>query len=99
MINEKQEELNIYSLNIKEKLDKFKIIFIVLIIIAIICIYFVVQNITKTITAAKICKQYETQLNAIIHQQEEKKRIAEKKKQEKLPKLTEVRKTKHGKNI
>ena len=98
MISDEYEQ-NPYQLNIKKSVNKKKIIISVLIVISIICIILIVNNITKTIEGYKVYEQYEAQLNSIKYQQEQKQAELEKKRQEKIPKLTDERKKEYGKYL
>lgn len=95
MLNDKENEyqLDIYKIETKQKLDKKKIILVILIIVAFICVILIQKNISKTIEEYKVYKQYEAQVESINHQAEEKIKAEEAKKekerQEKLPNLTE----------
>lgn len=96
MLNDKENEyqLDIYKIETKQKLDKKKIILVILIIVAFICVILIQKNISKTIEEYKVYKQYEAQVESINHQAEEKIKAEEAKKekerQEKLPNLTET---------
>lgn len=98
MIND-EHEINIYDMHTKAKLDKRKIFIYIAIILLIICVFLTVNHITRTVSEYKVYKQYEAQFNAIKQQEEEKQvKIAEekeKKRMEKIPKLTDVRKAKY----
>lgn len=96
MIEENNEELDIYKIDTHEKLNIKKIIILVLCILILLCLILIIENIIKTINGHKVFKQYEAQLQAIQYQEEQKKaeEIAkaeelEKKRLAKLPKLTE----------
>lgn len=96
MLNDKENEyqLDIYKIETKQKLDKKKIILVILIIVAFICVILIQKNISKTIEEYKVYKQYKAQVESINHQAEEKIKAEEAKKekerQEKLPNLTEA---------
>ena len=70
-----------------------------MIILSLICIILIGNYITKIIEGHKVYQQYEAQLNAMKYQQEQELAEAERKRQEKIPKLTDVRKTKYGKHL
>lgn len=103
MVNDDEYQVNIYKLNVNQKLDKRKILIIILIILSFLCMILTGNYITKIVKEYKVYKQYEAQLNSIQHQEEEKKikisEEAERQRQERIPKLTEVRKKKHGKYL
>lgn len=92
--NENEYQLDIYKIETKQKLDKKKIILVILIIVAFICVILIQKNISKTIEEYKVYKQYKAQVESINHQAEEKIKAEEAKKekerQEKLPNLTEA---------
>lgn len=96
MLNDKENEyqLDIYKIDTKQKLDKKKVLLVILIIVAFICLIIVQKNISRTIKEYKVYKQYETQIESINHQAEEKMKTeeakTEKERQEKLPNLTET---------
>ena len=73
------------------KIDKMKIIIIITIIILLLCICLTINNIAKVIIGNKVYKQYEAQINFIKQEEVRLAEEAEKKRQEKIPKLTEVR--------
>lgn len=84
-------EVNLYKIETKPKLDRKKIFIIIMIILLILCICAVINNIAKVITGHKMYKQYESQMNSIKYQEEKLAEETERKKQEKIPKLTEER--------
>ena len=96
MLNDKENEyqLDIYKIDTKQKIDKKKVLLVILIIIAFICVILIQENIAKTIKEYKVYKQYEAQIKSINHQAEEKAKAdeikKEKERQEKLPNLTET---------
>lgn len=102
MVND-EHEINIYEIDTKIKLDKRRIFISIAIILLIVCVILTGNHISITVAEYKVYKQYEAQLNAIKQQEEEKQtKIAEekeRKRKEKIPQLTDVRKTKHGKYI
>lgn len=102
MVND-EYQLDIYKIDTKAKIDKRKIIIVILIVLAIITIVLTGNYIAKTIKAYKAYKQYEAQINAIKYAEEEKKaKIAEeleRKRQEKIPKLTDTRKAEYEYNL
>ena len=83
MLNDKENEyqLDIYKIETKQKLDKKKIILVILIIVAFICVILIQKNISKTIEEYKVYKQYEAQVESINHQAEEKIKAEEAKKE------------------
>jgi peptidoglycan/xylan/chitin deacetylase (PgdA/CDA1 family) len=83
----------VYKFNGEKKIDVRKIILILILILFIICAFFTSKNIIIIINEHKAYKQYEAQLNALKHQDEEKQRkIAEEQeriKKERNPVLTD----------
>ena len=100
MIDDNEYQLNIYKIDTKVKIDKKRVIIVILIILSFICIILTGNYISKITKGYKVYKQYEAQLNSIKHQEEEKqakiKEETEKKKKERNPQLTDIRKTKYG---
>lgn len=103
MVNDNEQEINIYKMNTKRRLDKKRIFICITVALLILCVILTGNHIAKTMAEYKVYKQYEAQLNAIKQQEEEKQaKIAEekeKKRKEKIPQLTDVRKAKHGEYI
>lgn len=93
MVNDEKHLLDIYKISTNTKLDKRKILIMLLIIVILICCILTIRYITKITQNYKVYKQYEAQLNSINYQkQQEQEKIAleqEKKRQEKIPKLTQ----------
>lgn len=87
------DDLNIYKFNNEKKIDIKHIAIVIIIVILIICISLTFNNISTTIKEYKAYKQYESQLNALKHQEEEKQRkLAEEEeriKKERNPVLTD----------
>ena len=87
-------QIDIYKIDTKDKLDKRKILTLIFIILSIFCIILSAIVIEKSIKRNKIYNQYVAQIQEIKRQEEEKQKQiaeeAERKRQEKLPKLTEV---------
>lgn len=98
MVND-EYQLDIYKIDTKEKIDKKKVFIVIVIILALICSILTVKYVNRTLKEYKAYKQYEAQLNTIKHQEEEKQakmeEEIERKRQEKIPKLTDTRKTKY----
>ena len=96
MIDDNEYQLNIYKIDTKVKIDKKRVIIVILIILSFICIILTGNYISKITKGYKVYKQNESQLQAINHQNEEKQKEIEeetkRKKEEKIPKLTQVRK-------
>lgn len=100
MVNDsKGYELDLYQIETKPKLEKKKIIIIIAIIILLLCIGLTINNIRNIIIGHKVYKQYEAQINFIKQEEIRLAEEAERKRQEKIPKLTEVRNTKYSKYL
>ena len=82
-------ELDIYKINTKDKIDKKKVFFIVSIIICVICIAFAIFFVSKTVSRYKEYKEYEEQLEKAKQEDNKEQAKIDKEKQAKLPKLTE----------
>ena len=87
-------QIDIYKIDTKDKLDKKKILVLILIVLTIFCITLLAIVIGKLVKRDKIYNQYIAQIQELQKQEEEKQakiaEEAERKRQEKLPKLTEV---------
>jgi len=92
--NYKSEQLNVYKIETKSKLDVKKVLIIVMIMVAIATLIFVINYSISSIKQYNAYKEYEAKL--IAHQQEEERKQAEieaekeRKRQEKIPKLTDI---------
>ena len=88
-----EDEFNVYEFNSEKKIDIKKIFIILIIIIFLFCVFFTAKNIIIIINEHKAYKQYEAQLNALKHQDEERQRkLAEEQeriKKERNPVLTD----------
>lgn len=93
MVNDGQD-MDIYRINTKEKFSKNKIVLIILIIISLVLTALVIINILKTINGYNEYKLYEQQILMLKNEEKQKQEEAERKRQEKLPKLTEIGKDK-----
>ena len=102
MIND-DAEIDIYKINIHEKINKVKILMILLFLFILICLILIIKHTITIINGYKVYKQYEIQLQAIMYQDQQKQAEIEaekeRKRQEKIPKLTETRKSKYTKYI
>lgn len=94
MVNDGKDDVYIYKFETKQKIDRKKVLLIVLIILSIICIMLIWKNIHNTITRYSVYKKYENQILSLTNQELEKKQQEdyekEKIRQAKLPKLTEI---------
>lgn len=88
-------EVDLYKIQTKPKVDKSKIFIMIIIILLLLCICLTINYIGKIIISHKVYKQYEAQINSIKYQEQKLAEEAERKRQEKIPKLTEERKEKH----
>ena len=88
-----EDEFNVYEFNNKKKIDVKKWFIILIMILFLICVFFTIKNIIIIINEHKAYEQYELQLNALKHQEEERQRkLAEEKeriKKERNPVLTD----------
>ncbi len=85
----------IYGITINDKrLNRKKILILVLTTIAIIGIIMVSKNSTQTLKMHKVYNQYEAQIESLAKQEEYKKEDKKEQKQEELPKLTNEAKEK-----
>lgn len=92
---EENNKLDIYKIDTHEKLNKKKIIILIICILILLCLIIIIRNSISTINGYKVYKQYELQLQAIQYKEEQKKAEEILKKQEierkrllKIPKLT-----------
>ncbi len=103
MINEEEEEYDIYMMSTKKHLDIKKVILVVLIIFVIIGLFMIAKKSVEIIKSHKVYKDYETQVIALQKQQEDKQAQIEKEKEkrrkEKIPNLTDERKKRDGKYL
>ena len=72
----------------KSRINRNKIILVVMILIIIVCLIFITKNIIDMSNNYKVYKEYEKQLSILKEEQKKKQEEIEKKRQEKLPKLT-----------
>ena len=85
-----EEEINVYKMQTKDKINKKKKILVILIIIALILIIIVARNIQIILKQNEQCEIYEKQVAKIQEEEQKQKEEEERKRQEKLPKLTDV---------
>ncbi len=90
-----KESVALYHIVEEHKLNKKKVLFVILCIIVLILLILTIKYCIRTMEEYKVFKQYEAQLQSIQHQEQEKQAKIqaekERKRQEKIPKLTEVR--------
>lgn len=95
-MKEEEKSYNIYKIETEEKLDKIKVLVIIIAIFILFTLIFIGKNLVEAITYGKIYKQYEQQLimlkaeEANKNVKEEEERKAEQANKEKIPQLTEV---------
>lgn len=96
MIDE-YERLDIYKIKTDQKLNKKKVIILILCILILICLIITINHTITIIKGYKTYKQYEIQLQSLKYQEEKeqqkKKEEEEKARQAKMPKLTEIGRT------
>lgn len=94
MVNDGKDDISIYKIETKQKIDKKKVLLVILILLSIICIMLIWRNINNTMISYKVYKKYENQIlslnNQELEKKQQKKAEAEKIRQDKLPKLTEI---------
>lgn len=83
--------LDIYRIDTKDKIDKKKIAILLICIIVIIELFFTTRYVMEAINSYKVYKQYENQLELIKNEEARIAAEQERKRQEKIPKLTEER--------
>lgn len=95
MVND-DKRLDIYKIDTNEKINKKRIFILIICIFILLCFILIIRHSIKVINSYKMYKQYETQLQSITYQEEQKQAELnaekERKRQEKIPKLTETRK-------
>lgn len=89
MVND-EKQLMICKIETKGKLNKKKVLIVILIILCFVLIFMSGKNIFNTIREYKVYKQYEKQLNVLKQQDEERKNKQEEERQKKMPKLTQI---------
>lgn len=94
MVNDGKEKFDLYKIDTKEKIDKKKILLVILILLSIICLFLIGKNINNAIKNYQVYKKYEAQIltlkQADVERQKQEAEIKEKEKKAKLPKLTDV---------
>ena len=98
-MNKNYEEFNVYKFKVDRPINKIKILILVLCVIILICLILIIKNTFKITESNKFYKQYEAQLQMLDYQEKEKqakqKEDEERKKRERIPVLTEIRKSKY----
>ena len=82
---------DLYMIKIKPKIDIKKIIIIIILIVLLLCICLTINNIRNIIIGHKVYEQYEAQINFLKQEEIRLAEEAERRRQEKIPKLTEER--------
>ena len=82
---------DLYEIETNPKIDKKKITIIITIIVLLLCICLTINNIRNIIIGHKVYEQYEAQINFIKQEEIRLAEEAERRRQEKIPKLTEKR--------
>lgn len=91
--NEKNELLNIYEIRHKAKINKSKVLIVIISVLIIILLIIILMYTMDTIKKYNIYQQYKSQLITMQEKEKEKQeeiaKELERKRQEKIPKLTE----------
>lgn len=91
MVKDKEDDMDIYKISINVPINKKKIIIMFFIFLIIIGLFIIVENSINLIKQHKVYEQYQVQLATLQQQEKEKQIELEKKRQEKIPKLTQQR--------
>lgn len=91
MVKDKEDDMDIYKISINVPINKKKIIIMFFIFLIIIGLFIIVENSINLIKQHKVYEQYQAQLATLQQQEKEKQIELEKKRQEKIPKLTQQR--------
>lgn len=83
------QQLDIYRINTKDRIDKKRVLIIVLIILSIICISLAIFFVSRTVSRYKEYKIYEEQLKNLQQEEAQEQVRIDREKQAKLPKLTD----------
>ena len=92
-------EIDLYDIETNPKIVKKKIIIIITIIILLLCICLTINNIRNIIIGHKVYEQYEAQINFLKQEEIRLAEESERRRQEKIPKLTEQRTKKYWKHL
>ena len=85
----KGEELSIYKIRIKDRINKEKLLIVGLLLLSVVCIIFIFINISKFIRSYNVYKGYEAQIASLKNQEIARQEELERQRQAKLPKLTD----------
>ncbi len=91
MVKDKEDDMDIYKISINVPINKKKIIIMFFIFLIIIGLFIIAENSINLIKQHKVYEQYQAQLATLQQQEKEKQIELEKKRQEKIPKLTQQR--------
>ena len=87
MVNDGKEKFDLYKFDTKEKIDKKKILLVILILLSIICLFLIGKNVNNAIKNYQVYKKYEAQIltlkQADVERQKQEAEIKEKEKQAK----------------
>lgn len=86
----KGNELDLYKIQKTSKMDKKKIL-IIMIIFLLLCLCLTINSLVNIIVSHRVYEQYEAQIKFIKQEEIRLAEEAERKRQEKIPKLTEQR--------
>ena len=84
-----REELDVYNINANSKLNKRKLLIVVILSFILLLLILVIINSVKIIKANKVYKQYADQLESLNYQKEQELAKKEAERQAKIPKLTD----------
>ena len=93
MVND-DKGVDIYKIDTNKKINKKRILILLGCICILLCLILIIKHSIEILNRYTIYKQYETQLQSIIYQEQQIKAEEERKRQEKIPKLTNERKIK-----
>ena len=85
----KGEELSIYKIRIKDRINKEKLLIVGLLLLSVVCSIFIFINISKFIRSYNVYKGYEAQIASLKNQEIARQEELERQRQVKLPKLTD----------
>ena len=85
----KGEELSIYKIRIKDRINKEKLLIVGLLLLSVVCSIFIFINISKFIRSYNVYKGYEAQIASLKNQEIARQEELERQRQAKLPKLTD----------
>ena len=92
MVIDRNDNYNMYMITIDKPSEMKKIVVLVLLLLVLIGLIIIAKNSMEVIDQYKVYEQYEAQLMALQKQEEDRQAEIEKRRQEKIPKLTQERK-------